>query len=60
MNNEKQRIEYLANWYIGVGQRRGWDEVKRLIAQYPEDAEKVRERMKQIWTSTSHRKKENN
>lgn len=51
MNKEKQRIEYLAQWYIGVGQRRGWDEVKRLIQQYPDDAEKVKERMKEIWKS---------
>lgn len=57
MNDEKARIEYLANWYIGVGQRRGWDEVKRLIAQYPDDAEKVRERMKEIWTSTTRTKR---
>lgn len=54
MNDEKARIEYLANWYMGVGQRRGWDEVKRLIEQYPEDAEKVRERMREIWKSTTH------
>lgn len=54
MNDEKARIEYLANWYIGVGQRRGWDEVKRLIDQYPKDAEKVRERMREIWKSTTH------
>lgn len=57
MNNEKQRIEYLANWYIGVGQRRGWDEVKRLIEQYPEDADKVRERMREIWKSTTRTKR---
>jgi hypothetical protein len=56
VNKEKQRIEYLAQWYIGVGQRRGWDEVKRLIEQYPEDAEKVRERMKEIWKNTTHTK----
>lgn len=56
MNDEKARIEYLANWYIGVGQRRGWDEVKRLIDQYPEDAEKVRERMREIWKSTTRTK----
>jgi len=57
MNDLKQRIEYLAQWYIGVGQRRGWDEVKRLIEQYPEDAEKVRERMKEIWKNTTHTKR---
>ncbi len=57
MNKEKQRIEYLAQWYIGVGQLRGWDEVKRLIEQYPEDAEKVRERMKEIWKNTTHTKR---
>jgi predicted nucleotidyltransferase len=56
VNDEKARIEYLANWYIGVGQRRGWDEVKRLIDQYPEDAEKVRERMREIWKSTTRTK----
>ena len=54
MNDEKARIEYLANWYIGVGQRRGWNEVKRLIEQYPDEAEKVRERMREIWKSTTH------
>ncbi len=57
MNKEKQRIDYLAHWYIGVGKRRGWDEVKRLIEQYPEDAEKVRERMREIWKSTTHTKR---
>ncbi len=57
MNDLKQRIEYLAHWYIGVGQRRGWDEVKRLIEQYPEDAEKVRERMREIWKNTTHTKR---
>lgn len=56
MNDLKQRIEYLANWYIGVGQRRGWDEVKRLIDQYPEEAEMVRERMREIWKSTTRTK----
>lgn len=57
MNNEKQRINYLAHWYIGVGQRRGWDEVNRLIEQYPKDAEKVRERMREIWKSTTRTKR---
>ena len=56
MNDEKQRINYLAHWYIGVGERRGWDKVKELIAQYPEDAEKVRERMKEIWKNTTRTK----
>ena len=56
MNDEKQRINYLAHWYIGVGERRGWHKVKELIAQYPEDAEKVRERMKEIWKNTTRTK----
>jgi hypothetical protein len=28
--------DYLVDWYIGVAKRRGWDEVVRLLAQYPE------------------------
>lgn len=35
---------YLVDWYIGVAKRRGWDEVVRLLAQYPE----TEERMKQL------------
>jgi hypothetical protein len=36
--------EYLVWWYIGVGRRRGWDEVVRLLKQKPE----TEERMKQL------------
>lgn len=33
---------YLALWYIGVAKRRGWPEVVRLLAQYPEKEERIK------------------
>jgi hypothetical protein len=33
---------YLVDWYIGVAKRRGWDEVVRLLAQYPNDEERMK------------------
>jgi hypothetical protein len=33
---------YLVDWYIGVAKRRGWDEVVRLLAQYPNDEERIK------------------
>ena len=29
-------------WYIGVAKRRGWDEVVRLLKQYPKDEERMK------------------
>lgn len=43
-NNSEQ---YLVDWYIGVGRRRGWDEVVRLLKQYPETEEKMKKLIKQ-------------
>jgi hypothetical protein len=36
------KYEYLVNWYIGVAKRRGWDEVVRLLKQYPDDEENIK------------------
>jgi len=33
---------YLVDWYIGVAKRRGWDEVVRLLKQYPEKEERMK------------------
>ena len=33
---------YLVEWYIGVAKRRGWDEVVRLLKQYPKDEERMK------------------
>ena len=33
---KNKRNEYLVDLYIGIAKRRGWDEVVRLLAQYPE------------------------
>ena len=30
------KLAYLTDWYIGVAKKRGWDEVVKLLAQYPE------------------------
>ena len=32
---------YLVEWYIGVAKRRGWDEVVRLLKQYPKDEKRM-------------------
>jgi hypothetical protein len=34
--------DYLVNWYIAVAKRRGWPEVVRLLAQYPEKEERMK------------------
>jgi hypothetical protein len=36
----------LSSWYIGVAKRRGWDEVVRLLAQYPEIEAEVKQEIK--------------
>jgi hypothetical protein len=33
---------YLADWYIAVAKKRGWDEVVRLLAQYPEKEQRIK------------------
>jgi hypothetical protein len=38
--------EYLAGWYIGVAKRRGWPEVVRLLKQYPEKEERIKQLIK--------------
>jgi len=30
------------NWYIAVAKKRGWAEVVRLLAQYPEKDERIK------------------
>jgi hypothetical protein len=42
-NNSDQ---YLADWYIGVAKRRGWNEVVRLLKQYPEKEERIKQLIK--------------
>jgi hypothetical protein len=35
-NLKNRRNDYLVDLYIGIAKRRGWDEVVRLLAQYPD------------------------
>jgi len=34
--------DFLVNWYIAVAKIRGWPEVVRLLAQYPEKEERMK------------------
>jgi hypothetical protein len=36
----------LVEWYIAVAKRRGWDEVVKLLAQYPEKEERIKQLIK--------------
>ena len=36
------KLAYLTDWYIGVAKKRGWDEVVKLLAQYPETEAKLK------------------
>jgi hypothetical protein len=45
-SNWKNRLDYLAWWYIGVAKRRGWPEVVRLLAQYPDIENEVKQEIK--------------
>jgi hypothetical protein len=45
-SNWKNRLDYLSSWYIGVAKRRGWDEVVRLLAQYPDIEDEVKKEIK--------------
>jgi hypothetical protein len=45
-SNWKNRLDYLAWWYIGVAKRRGWPEVVRLLAQYPDIEDEVKQEIK--------------
>ena len=45
-SNWKNRLDYLSSWYIGVAKRRGWDEVVRLLAQYPEIEAEIKKDIK--------------
>jgi hypothetical protein len=38
--------DYLAWWYIRVAKKRGWDEVVRLLKQYPEKEERIKQLIK--------------
>ena len=46
LSNWKNRLDYLANWYIGVAKRRGWDVVVHLLAQYPDIEDEVKKEIK--------------
>jgi hypothetical protein len=37
---------YLVEWYIGVAKKRGWPEVVRLLKQYPEKEERIKQLIK--------------
>lgn len=41
------KYNYLVNWYIAVAKKRGWNEVVRLLKQYPEDEENIKTLIKQ-------------
>jgi hypothetical protein len=45
-NSWKNRLDYLSSWYIGVAKRRGWDEVVRLLAQYPDVEDEIKKEIK--------------
>jgi len=34
--------DYLVDWYIAVAKRRGWPEVVKLLAQYPDKEERIK------------------
>ena len=40
------KLAYLVDWYIGVGRRRGWDEVVRLLKEKPEAEENIKKLIK--------------
>jgi hypothetical protein len=40
LKNNSER--YLVDWYIGVGRRRGWDEVVRLLKEKPETEKRMK------------------
>jgi hypothetical protein len=37
---------YLVDWYIAVAKRRGWDAVVRLLAEYPEKEQRIKQLIK--------------
>jgi hypothetical protein len=45
-SNWKNRLDYLAWWYIGVAKRRGWPEAVRLLAQYPDIEQELKQLIK--------------
>jgi hypothetical protein len=45
-NKSRSKLDYLADWYIGVSKRRGWPEVVRLLAQYPDDEQELKQLIK--------------
>ena len=48
MNSFKQRIEYLANSYIAIAKRYGWDVSKELIERNKDTEEAVKKRIKEL------------
>jgi hypothetical protein len=45
-SKSRSKLEYLAWWYIGVAKKRGWDEVVRLLKQYPDDEQEIKQLIK--------------
>jgi hypothetical protein len=45
-NLKNNSDEYLAWWYIGVAKKRGWPAVVKLLAQYPEKEERIKQLIK--------------
>jgi hypothetical protein len=37
---------YLVDWYIAVAKKRGWPEVVRLLAQYPDKEKRIKKLIK--------------
>jgi hypothetical protein len=46
-NTPEQRIEYLANWFLDAGKRRGIKELKPQLEAHP-DKEEIRKMMRKI------------
>jgi hypothetical protein len=49
MNNFKDRINYLAQSYIAIAKRYGWDVSKELIERNQDTAEAVKQRIREIY-----------
>jgi len=47
INTPEERITYLANWYLGVGRRRGWKRIAHQLNAEPE-AEQIKQKMRKL------------
>jgi hypothetical protein len=47
INTPEERITYLANWYLGVGRRRGWKRIADQLNAEPE-AEQIKQKMRKL------------